>query len=105
MISDLRLQQFRSYTDTSFNFGDGVNIIVGPNGSGKTNLLEAILVVVHGGSYRVSDAELLQFGMSWFRLGVGRRTLLVGEGGFCCRLAYPKGRGWKTRCPPKCPGR
>ena len=68
MISDLRLQQFRSYDDASFEFGPGVNIIVGPNGSGKTNLLEAILVVARGSSYRVGDSELLQFGAPWFRL-------------------------------------
>jgi DNA replication and repair protein RecF len=68
MISDLRLQQFRSYLDASFVFGEGVNIIVGPNGSGKTNLLEAVLVVARGGSYRVSDVDLLQFGTPWLRL-------------------------------------
>jgi DNA replication and repair protein RecF len=68
MISDLRLQQFRSYADASYEFGTGVNIIVGPNGSGKTNLLEAILVVARGGSYRVNDADLLEFGATWFRL-------------------------------------
>jgi len=68
MISDLRLQQFRSYNDASFEFGEGVNIIVGPNGSGKTNLLEAILVLAHGSSYRVNDVDLLQFGAPWFRL-------------------------------------
>jgi DNA replication and repair protein RecF len=68
MIQNLRLQNFRSYTDRSFTFGDGVNIIVGPNGSGKTNLLEAVLVVARGGSYRVSDGELLQFDKPWFRL-------------------------------------
>src|SRR5437899_2929543 len=68
MISDLRLQHFRSYTDASFEFGSGVNIIVGPNGSGKTNLLEAILVLARGSSYRVSDADLLQFDTPWFRL-------------------------------------
>jgi DNA replication and repair protein RecF len=68
MISDLRLQQFRSYQDQSFEFGPGVNIIVGPNGSGKTNLLEAILVLAQGSSYRVEDADLLQFGTDWFRL-------------------------------------
>jgi DNA replication and repair protein RecF len=86
MISDLRLQQFRSYKDSFFEFGEGVNIIVGPNGSGKTNLLEAILVIARGGSYRVSDAELVQFGESWFRLdahitaGDGVRTVkLVTE--------------------------
>jgi DNA replication and repair protein RecF len=68
MISDLRIQNFRSYGDASFEFGNGVNIIVGPNGSGKTNLLEAILVLAHGSSYRVHDAELLQFDKDWFRL-------------------------------------
>lgn len=68
MIRNLRLQQFRSYGDASFTFGDGVNIIVGPNGSGKTNLLEAILVLARGGSYRVNDYDLLQFGAPWFRL-------------------------------------
>ena len=68
MISDLRLQQFRSYQDASFEFGKGVNIIVGPNGSGKTNLLEALLVLAHGNSYRVNDADLLQFDTNWFRL-------------------------------------
>lgn len=67
-LSDLRLQHFRSYADASFEFGAGVNIIVGPNGSGKTNLLEAILVLAHGSSYRVHDAELLQFDEDWFRL-------------------------------------
>jgi DNA replication and repair protein RecF len=68
MISNLRLQQFRSYGDATFAFSEGVNIIVGPNGSGKTNLLEAILVAAHGSSYRVSDLDLLQFGTPWFRL-------------------------------------
>jgi len=68
MISTLRLQNFRSYSDESFEFGDGVNIIVGPNASGKTNLLEAILVLARGGSFRVKDADLIQFDKPWARL-------------------------------------
>lgn len=70
MISSLRLQNFRSYTDDSFEFDNGVNIIVGPNASGKTNLLEAILVVCRGGSYRAHDTELIQFDQPWARLDV-----------------------------------
>ena len=50
MIQDIRLQHFRSYIDDSFEFSPAFNIIVGPNASGKTNLLEAILVVARGGS-------------------------------------------------------
>ncbi len=68
MLCDIRLQNYRSYIDASFEFGEGVNIIVGPNGSGKTNLLEAIQVVLVGGSYRVNDAELIAFGAPWMRL-------------------------------------
>lgn len=68
MITNTRLQNFRSYQDESFEFGSGVNIIVGPNGSGKTNLLEAILVLCSGSSYRVADAELIRFSAEWARL-------------------------------------
>lgn len=68
MITDLRLQHFRSYKDSSFEIGPGVNIIVGPNASGKTNLLEAVLVLARGGSYRAKDADLVQFGADWARI-------------------------------------
>jgi DNA replication and repair protein RecF len=68
MISDLRLQNFRSYKDTTVEFGAGVNIIVGPNASGKTNLLEAVLVLCRGGSYRASDRELVAHNHAWARL-------------------------------------
>src|SRR3989344_1946609 len=68
MISDLRLRNFRSYTDESVEFGEGVNIIVGPNASGKTNLLEAVLVLCRGGSYRAPDRELVGHGKEWARL-------------------------------------
>jgi len=67
-LTNIRLQQFRSYNDASFEFSPKVNIIVGPNASGKTNLLEAILVVARGGSYRVRDADLVHFGQPWARL-------------------------------------
>jgi DNA replication and repair protein RecF len=68
MITNLRLQHFRSYSDASFEFGARVNIIVGPNASGKTNLLEAIEVVCRGQSFRVKDNELVEFGEPWSRL-------------------------------------
>jgi DNA replication and repair protein RecF len=69
MIHDLRLQNFRSYSDSTFEFGNGVNIVVGPNASGKTNLLEAILVLARGNSYRTSNLrELIRFKKDWARL-------------------------------------
>lgn len=68
MITDLRLQNFRSYADATYEFSDGVTIIVGPNASGKTNLLEAIQYVATGGSYRAKEAELVAFGQTQARL-------------------------------------
>lgn len=76
MICSLRLQSFRSYKDESFEFEDGVNIIVGPNASGKTNLLEAILVSCRGSSYRVRDADLVFYDAPWARLDAQTDTVL-----------------------------
>lgn len=70
MITDLRLQHFRSYRDVSFELNPGVNIVVGPNASGKTNLLEALLVLARGSSYRAKDSELVHFGRPWTRLDI-----------------------------------
>lgn len=82
MITDLRLQNFRSYKDASFEVSPGVNIIVGPNASGKTNLLEAVLVLARGTSYRVRDQELIRFKKPWTRLDAdlssgGQRTVKI----------------------------
>jgi DNA replication and repair protein RecF len=70
MVTDLRLQNFRSYKDESFELGQAVNIIVGPNASGKTNLLESLLVLCRGNSYRAKDAELVMFDREWARIDV-----------------------------------
>ena len=68
MITDIRVQNFRSYNDDSFELSPAVNIIVGSNASGKTNLLEAVLVAASGASYRAKDAELVQFDKPWARI-------------------------------------
>ena len=86
-ITDIRLQNFRSYADESFEISPGVNIIVGPNASGKTNLLEAVLVTCLGASYRARESDLVQFEQPWARLdartATGSRTvkLVVSETG------------------------
>src|SRR3982074_1378435 len=64
----LTLHNFRSYTEYAAEFTDGVMIVVGPNGSGKTNLLEALYVLSHGSSFRGADRDMVQRGAEWFRL-------------------------------------
>ena len=41
-LEKLSLTNFKNYEDSRYAFGQQVNVIVGPNGSGKTNLLDAI---------------------------------------------------------------
>lgn len=67
-VEALRLQRFRSYRDDGFEFDTGVNIIVGPNASGKTNMLEAIQVAAQGASFRAKDSEMIAFGADWGRI-------------------------------------
>lgn len=74
MITDIRLQNFRSYKDSAFELDSGVNIIVGPNASGKTNLLEAVLVLCRGSSYKASAQELVKFGQQWARVDAHTKT-------------------------------
>jgi DNA replication and repair protein RecF len=48
MIQKIRLTNIRCFQDAKFEFGPGVNLIVGPNGSGKTTILEAAAVFSFG---------------------------------------------------------
>ena len=70
MIVSLRLQNFRSYADSSFEFEPGVNIIVGPNASGKTTIIEAITTMLGGKSFKARDYELVRSDAPWARLDV-----------------------------------
>jgi DNA replication and repair protein RecF len=85
MISTLRLQNFRSYRDESYEFYKGINIIVGPNASGKTNILEAIQLLASGKSYRAKDEELISLGKPWSRVdgyfGHSNRVVKIEPGG------------------------
>ena len=61
-LSELRLEGFRNYVDCSFTFDPGVNLILGDNAQGKTNLLEAISYLGSGKSFRAQrTAELIRF--------------------------------------------
>lgn len=48
MIQKIKIQNIRSFSDASFDFKEGVNLIVGPNGSGKTTILEAAALFSFG---------------------------------------------------------
>lgn len=67
-IEDLNLEGFRNYKEESLSLGSGVNILIGANGMGKTNLLEAVYVLAQGRTYRAKDADMIGWQAPFFRL-------------------------------------
>ncbi len=62
-LCELSLRDFRNYEELHFTAEPGVNLIVGDNAQGKTNLLEAIVYLGSGKSWRTQkSAELVRFG-------------------------------------------
>ncbi len=55
MLRDLQLRNFRCFESTAVEFETGFNFIVGPNGRGKTTLLEAACVLVRLQSQRTPN--------------------------------------------------
>src|SRR5690348_9118069 len=51
-LSRLRLQNHRNYAQLELTPGPGVNVFIGPNGQGKTNLLEAVAMLALSSSPR-----------------------------------------------------
>ncbi len=67
----LQLENFRSASRGTFEFDPTrpLTVIAGPNGLGKTNLLEAVYVLSLGRSFRaVLQDDLISWGMDYFRL-------------------------------------
>jgi len=76
IVGRLELTDFRNYARAELDLDRGVTIVVGPNGQGKTNLVEAIGYLATGGSHRVSsDQALVRAGES---AAIVRATLRHG---------------------------
>ena len=62
-VAKLSATDFRSYSQVDLDFSPGVTALVGPNGQGKTNLIEAIGYLATLGSHRVAhDAPMVREG-------------------------------------------
>lgn len=61
-VDRLGLEDFRNYVRESLEFAPGLNLIVGPNAQGKTNLLEAVHCLGGLGSPRTQDSALVRQG-------------------------------------------
>lgn len=71
-INNLQLVNFRNYEHTQIQLGPNLNLFVGPNAQGKTNILEAVYLCATGRSFRTNkDQEMINWGQSFFRVGIG----------------------------------
>ena len=67
-LTSLQLTNFRSYSDTTVKLSPDVTLVVGPNASGKTNLLESLYVLASTKSFRAKDRDLVHHGSDFFRI-------------------------------------
>ena len=68
--SQIKLYNFRNYENEEINFCDGTNIIVGDNGMGKTNIIEALYYFSYGRSFRTSGREIIRTGEKEGRISI-----------------------------------
>ncbi len=68
-LRSLRLLSFRAHAETEVTFAPGVNLLYGPNGSGKTNLLEAVHYLCLSKSFLTTqDTHALRQGCPFFEV-------------------------------------
>lgn len=63
LLRQINLENYRNFASDKFEFNPLLTIIIGENAKGKTNLLEAIFLILHGSGFRESrEDELIKFG-------------------------------------------
>ena len=61
-LKTLQLVNFRNYDNLHINFNEKVNLLIGRNGQGKTNIVESIYMLSFGKSFRTNkDKEIIKF--------------------------------------------
>ena len=103
-LLDLNLRNFRNYEELNLSFEPGVNLIVGNNAQGKTNLLEAISYLGSGKSFRAQrTSEMVRFGADFadmeakiFSQNRDQELRYVLFSGSCPRQIYRNGAKKKS---------
>ena len=95
-VSKLRLVNFRSYCDATVSFGAGLNVVVGQNAAGKTNLLEGAWFALRGSSPRTRREEKL---ITWGERFTRVELQLDGQaaGLQAVEVAYAPGQAKRAR--------
>jgi DNA replication and repair protein RecF len=86
-ISNAHLRSFRNHNETGFEFGSQINVLLGENGQGKTNALEALsFLCLTKSFYASADSTVTQQEKNFFEI---KSTLESDEGKeFQVRVTY-----------------
>src|SRR5260370_36468473 len=96
-VARLLIEDFRSYARVERAIAPGVTALVGRNGAGKTNVLEAVHLIARGDSPRArDDAELGRWGANTARVSARRARGDAAPSVDGALFAPPEGR----RPPP-----
>jgi DNA replication and repair protein RecF len=94
-LTRLSLTDFRSYAGVELSLEPGVSTFLGPNGQGKTNLVEAAAYVATLGSHRVAtDAPLVRAGAE---RAILRAAVTSGDNGSLVEIEINPGRANRAR--------
>ena len=69
-VTSVRVQHIRTHTDYTLAIAPGVTVVTGPNGSGKTSLVEAVYIALQGASFKSGDPDVLQQDSPWYRIDI-----------------------------------
>ncbi len=68
-IEQLQLRNYRNYDALDIRFDNKINVIIGENAQGKTNLMEAIYVLAFTKSHRTArEKELIQWDQEFAKI-------------------------------------
>lgn len=77
LVKEIRLNNYRNYISTNIPLHPALNIIIGPNGVGKTNILESIVVCSNTKSFRTNkDEELIKKNTDFLKIELSTDTNL-----------------------------
>ena len=68
IIDKIKLTNFRNHNTYSLDCNDDTTLIIGPNGCGKTSVLEAVYILTRGKSFRASDPEIIKRKKDFYRI-------------------------------------
>jgi DNA replication and repair protein RecF len=86
-FDEVRLADFRNYESLDFTPQSGLNVFVGPNAQGKSNLLEALAMLATGKSFRAHrESELIRTGSERAEIG-GEARIAAGAIRLRCTIA------------------